>query len=342
MASWAKICEIFERYAIRTSEMDYQKSIIDLLLENKLGWHKDQIVEQFSMPIGSRERLVPDILVSKDCHNKFVMEVKKPSHVKSQRDIDQLVSYMKQLETPVGIYVGKELDVYYKTIGEGTDSRLVLSLEFTPNDENGEKFVSLFMEADFSIDRVLGFLKEQEERAAFDANVKMLRSYLLSHDFQNDLKIILTKHFSDKGENVVREAMSKLKFDISVVNTCKESDSSSRHPLESAATYKGVIRKKRKGKTANRYAYNLIKKILEKNPDLGFDSLYAIFGHKNFIEIRTRVNDENRWFMADEDVLIVGDGTQVVVSNQWGFNGNCEKKMDFLREIARKFDIGTD
>ena len=53
MASWAKICDILEKYANRESEMAYQKSIIDLLLEMNLGWHKNQIEEQFRIQLGS-------------------------------------------------------------------------------------------------------------------------------------------------------------------------------------------------------------------------------------------------------------------------------------------------
>lgn len=56
MVSWSKICDILEKYANRENEMAYQKSIIDLLLETYLGWHKDQIKEQPSMQLGSTGR----------------------------------------------------------------------------------------------------------------------------------------------------------------------------------------------------------------------------------------------------------------------------------------------
>ena len=50
MATWSKICDVLEKYANRKNEMTYQKSIIDLLLEMNLGWHKNQITEQLSIP----------------------------------------------------------------------------------------------------------------------------------------------------------------------------------------------------------------------------------------------------------------------------------------------------
>lgn len=99
MASWSKVCEILTKYANRENEMTYQKSIIDLLMEMNLGWHKNQIAEQLSMQLGSKERLIPDVVITKDDRNMFVMEVKEAAHLKTEKDIDQLVSYMKQLET---------------------------------------------------------------------------------------------------------------------------------------------------------------------------------------------------------------------------------------------------
>ena len=141
MASWVEICNILEKYARHSNEMEYQESIIDLLFIGKLGWLQKQITPQLSIPIGSVERAIPDILVAKDNDNRFVVEVKMPDHAKSRKDIDQLVSYMKLLETPIGVYIGKEIEVYYKSIGDGLDPRLILSLDFNPNDVNGDCFV---------------------------------------------------------------------------------------------------------------------------------------------------------------------------------------------------------
>lgn len=102
------------------------------------------------------------------------------------------------------------------------------------------------------------------------------------------------------------------------------------------------LRIRRKGGNngiAQRYAYNLIKGIIEKNPNLSFKSLYDIFGYKNYIEDIDKVSDENRWCMDDKDIIEIADGTRVVISNQWGFNNSSKKKMDRLREKASKFGL---
>ena len=214
MASWSKICEILKKYANRENEMAYQRSIIDLLMEMNLGWHKSQIDEQLSMQLGSKERLIPDVVITKDDRNRFVMEVKEPAHVKTQKNIDQLVSYMKQLETPVGIYVGRELEVYFKSFGDGSEPKLIMSLDFNPEDEYGDDFMTLFSESEFTVQKVNDYLKAHEEKMAFETNVDVLVSHLLSPDFQEELKLIIGTHFSDRGDDVVNAALEAVTLDI--------------------------------------------------------------------------------------------------------------------------------
>lgn len=64
-----------------------------------------------------------------------------------------------------------------------------------------------------------------------------------------------------------------------------------------------------------------------------------IFGRKNYIENITQIKDESRWFIEENDIIKIADGTKVVVSNQWGFRNNSKPKMTRLREIARKYGI---
>ncbi len=345
MVSWSKICDILEKYANRENEMAYQKSIIDLLLETNLGWHKDQIKEQPSMQLGSTKRLVPDVVITKDSRNKFIMEVKVPSHVRTQKDIDQLISYMKQLETPVGIYVGKELEVYFKNIGDGSDPKLVMHLEFKPGDEHSEDFMTLFSEPGFTIHKVIDYLKEYEKNLVYESKVNDLISHILSPDFREELKMIISTHFSNRGDDVVKAALETIKFDINKSCEAQELTDSTNTPFQSCLSPQNkdqrIRHKGRNNGIVQRYAYDLIKQIIKKNPTLNFRQMYAIFNRKNRIEDITQVKDETRWFMDEEDIIQIADGTKIVVSNQWGFNGHCKDKMDSLLEIAKQYGIET-
>ena len=323
--------------------MAYQRSIVDLFMEMNLGWHKNQIDEQLSIQLGSKERLIPDVVITKDDRNRFVMEVKEAVHVKTQKNIDQLVSYMKQLEIPVGIYVGRELEVYFKSFGDGSEPKLIMSLDFKPEDEYGDDFVTLFSESEFTVQKVNDYLKAHEAKMAFETNVNVLVSHFLSPGFQEELKLIIGTHFCDRGNDVVNAALEVVTFDIHrYTNNQVMKDVKCETAESHYSPHMERLRIRRKGGNngiAQRYAYNLIKGIIEKNPNLSFKSLYDIFGYKNYIEDIDKVSDENRWCMDDKDIIEIADGTRVVISNQWGFNNSSKKKMDRLREKASKFGL---
>lgn len=268
MTSWPKICDILKKYANKENEKTYQKSIVDLLFEMNLGWHKNQIAEQLSVQLGSTERLIPDIIVTKDRRNQFVIEVKQPSHIKAQKDIDQLISYMKQLEIPVGIYVGNELDVYYKNIGDGSEPKLIMTLKFKEDDDKGDDFLRLFSEAEFTTEKIITYVKELEKKTAFESNVNDLVSYILSTDFKEELMLIIRSHFKDRGEDIVTAALEAVKIDIRnsreeqkaiTAENCITVPEHPSHPIQ----YR-IRRKGRNNGVAQRYAYNLIKNILKK------------------------------------------------------------------------------
>lgn len=309
-----------------------------MILECGLGWNPEQIAEQLSLPLGSTERLIPDILVQKDVNNSFLIEVKKASHKKTNGDTDQLVSYMKQLEIPVGIYWGESVEVYWKTIGDGSSPILLLNLNFNVLGEDGEVFVSLFSEKNYSVENVLKFKNERQAQAIFEAKVKDAVDEILSSEFREKVKELMRWYLLDKcgEETVVDTALEKVFVSILAEPSAEVSEEETIN-INNIATTK--IRANRG--TAQRYAYNLIRQIIEKNKNLNFDQLFAIFRRKNRIEKVSAIKDESRWFLNAEDIITLSDGTKVAVSNQWGFNGASKPNMDNLREVARTFGIDT-
>ena len=340
---WNFICRVI-RNIDRQSEMAYQRGIKEMILETVLGWRDDQITEQLSLQLGSTERLVPDILIRKDERNSFIIEVKKPGHKKTNGDIEQLLSYMKQLEIPVGIYWGDEVEVYWKTIGDVSDLILLLSLNFNVREEEGNVFVSLFAEENYSLDKVIVFKNEREAKAIFESKVKDLRSEVLSAEFRSDVKNLIVDYLvkTGKDRNVVDAVMDRVSVSVSCdkeENAIEEVGIGNTPILDKKSQRRG-----RRGIGARPYAYNLMRQIIEKNRHLNFRQLYSIFKKKNYIEeVSTIIEDDRkgRWFLMEDEILTLSDGTKVAISNQWGFNNNCKPKMDFLREVAEKFGIDT-
>ncbi len=338
---WSNICKVM-RYADCRNETEYQGFIKEMILEEKLGWNPSQITEQLSLQLGSTERLVPDLVVSKDDRNSFIVEVKKPGHKKTHGDIEQLLSYMKQLETPVGIYWGDEVEVYYKTIGDGSAPILLMSLNFNVLSEDGDTFVSLFSEEIYSLDAVRAFKDEREAKHAFGLKVSELLDEVMSPEFPGMVKGLICDYFLSKGlsNDVVETVIDKVMVSISndEEKTVGEGEINSVYPMEKI--YKS---RSRRSIGARSFAYNLMRQIIEKNCNLSYRELCGLFRKRNFIEDVCAIDEKrmDRWFLQPDEIMTLTDGTKVAISNQWGFNNNSKPKMDFLREVAERFNIDT-
>lgn len=340
MATWTNICQLM-KYADTSSEINYQKSIKDMVLEVGLGWKPEQISEQASLALGSTDRLVPDIIVSKDNTNIFIVEMKEASHVKRDKDILQLASYMKQLETPVGVYIGNQIEVYYKNIGDGSQPLCILSVSFVNSDPNGEVFINLFSEKDFSINTLKEYAESVREKAEFDCKVMELLNEMISPNFKEVLHSLSVEYFTNKGisRDVITESLNRLIIDINLPSENKYSQVL--ETVEKKVKY-DFPRRRLGGNqgTAQRYAYDLVKAIIDKHPSYNFNQLFALFGYKkNYIERLSDVKVSKRWCVSADDIITLFDGTKIVISNQWGFNNTSKPRMDRLREIARKYDI---
>lgn len=335
---WANLCKLIKN-APSNDESHFQNYIENVVLPIGLKWREIQIESHPQLHLGSRKRMIPDIHVKKNDKESFVIEVKRPSHTKTDENIDQLISYMKQLETPVGIYIGNELEIYYKKLGDGSSCVRLMSLHFNEEDINGTKFVSLFNETDFSIERIEKFKIEIDNETTFQDNVTALLNQLLSPNFNHSIKDLVLNYLVENGksQDVVKEALGKIDFKVFRL---EENPHQSVFHDETIKPDIGKIKgtKPNRG-TVQRYAYRLIKGVIEKNYHLTFPQMFAIFGHKNYIADIHTVHDPTRWFMNDEDILTLSDGTRIAVSNQWGLNGSCKPRMDRLRSIAHKYRI---
>ena len=338
--NWSNICKIL-RHAQNFSEMAYQDFIKELILEDKLGWHSSQITEQMSLQLGSTERLVPDLLVRKDEHNSFIIEVKKPGHKKTKGNIEQLVSYMKQMEIPVGIYWGDEVEVYWKTIGDGSAPLRLLILNFNVLCEDGDTFVSLFSEVNYSLDAMRAFKEECEAKKKFDSDVNNLLEEITAPEFNETVKSLISNYFLNKGldEDVVKTVMNKA---LLCITGKREEEATDRaaliHSLPMENTYQT---RSRMSVGARPFAYNLMRQIIDKNRNLSFVDLYALFKKRNYVEEVAAIDEKrmDRWFLLPDEIMTLSDGTKVAISNQWGFNNGSKPKMDLLRSIAERFDI---
>lgn len=347
MSSWKEICQLI-KYADRRDEKNYQRAFVGLILTHQLGWQESQIAQQPSYRIGATKRMIPDVIVQKNDNDKFILEFKRPGHTKTSEDIEQLMSYMKLLETPIGIYVGDELAVYYKEIGNKASSPIMLMLlNFKRDDTLGDDFLSLFSAETFSTSFVAEYANELQKEEKWEHDVKLLAEQISGESFKCNIKNFIKEALVQNGEapDIIDGALKLIDISIDLKKEHKSDETvtlSTQRPTVFQSGQRNTPKYNIEGRkiTAQRYAYSLIKQIINKNPGIKFGQLSALFQHKkNYFEDITEIKDPLRWFMDAEDRIILSDGINIVISNQWGFNGHCKPKMDLLRRVAETFGI---
>lgn len=90
---------------IEARKKDVVEDVYHKMVEHQLeilGWAKwkEEICHKPNIPIGNGNHIQPDILVRRDGEDMFVVEVKRPGHTRSKKDMEQLQSYMRQAQRP--------------------------------------------------------------------------------------------------------------------------------------------------------------------------------------------------------------------------------------------------
>lgn len=344
---WKSICT-FMKYAKISDEKAYQDFLKEILLENCLGWDSDDIEEQRSITLGSTQRLIPDLIVSKDDKVQFIIEVKQPFHSRKHEDIEQLTSYMKQLEVNIGIFVGGTIEVYYKKIGEGSEPQLLLSTSFKSEEPNGEKFANLFSASSFSVENIERLYQKYIQEKKVNEEVNEIIEWLNEPVAIECVRQLLTEYLESnkKSGTAIEKALNSVLISIQSANKCDKTKPDANEKVITSHTlhidYKKLdsttspTKLRIAGKVKD-IAFNLVREILHINSNKTFSQLYDIFGKANYIKAIKDIDNPKRWFM--DEVFTSSDGTKFVISNQWGLNGGSKPKFDYLVEIAKSFEI---
>lgn len=62
------------------------------------------------------QHLRPDFVLYKDEIPQVVIEAKKPNNIQTERNKEQLFSYMRQKKVDFGLYIGEEIQLYYDVL----------------------------------------------------------------------------------------------------------------------------------------------------------------------------------------------------------------------------------
>lgn len=149
-----------------SEEAKVQESWEELLGDSGIfGYSKRnrEVRPQFSARIGSKDRVIPDIVVEKNGEKRFVVELKRYSSPFDNGIEEQLLSYLKLFHCPVGVLVCEKLFVYLYDFA--SNSYKSVGIPFEKDSSNGIAFVELFSKAGFDFEKIKAFVEREFQRS---------------------------------------------------------------------------------------------------------------------------------------------------------------------------------
>jgi hypothetical protein len=186
-----------------------------------LGWakYKGEICHKQSIHLGNSNRIEPDILVKRDNEDEFVIEVKRPSHKQSKKDVDQLLSYMRILKLSVGIYIGEHIEMFYD-MPSSKEAVSVLKVPMEINNKLGAKFVERFDKENFSHESIVDFCEERIQEIQRQNSLNEIKESLIA-DAQTQIAeslcpYLMEKYGSSFSEEEIKGMLATMRFTASV------------------------------------------------------------------------------------------------------------------------------
>ncbi len=157
---WREFCyDLVEASKDDIIESPYQEMIEQGL--RVLNWSKPkgEICPKERIKIGSHNQLEPDITLKIDESPVLVIEVKRPRNKLNEKQIMQLVSYMRQRRVQFGLYIGDRIALFYDDSQNGPTE--VWGVGLNPEADEGWRFVDFFARGSFNTERLEIFCKER-------------------------------------------------------------------------------------------------------------------------------------------------------------------------------------
>lgn len=211
------VYDLYEAQQRDVDENEYHR-----LIETQfqlLGWakYRGEICHKPNIPIGNNNFIQPDILIKRDGEELFVIEVKRPVHSISQREIQQLESYMRQRKIKFGIYIGEHIELFYDK-PESTNAISVLKIPLELNNKFGEMFVELFGKENYSSDSLTEFCENRISEKQQELKKTEAQQYLVANGdaiVADNLKQYLRNDYKDSfSEDEIEEILSGLTISV--------------------------------------------------------------------------------------------------------------------------------
>lgn len=359
-SNWKEIAISLQKHKNSNSKEDiFENEIIACL--KLLGWRETNgsIQRQKDIPIGNNNSIRIDILLKKNESTFLPIEIKRPLNICTERQELQLLSYMRQLKSQVGLLIGDTIRLYYDSPDDNMPF-LILESQIDPSDPNGVTLCNLINYSSASINSTVEYsiaeynklqsLKVLEDKvSAFfnnaEENIKdLIVQYFnkstgdLSHirHLIENYTITVNRTYPDKsGEDNVYP----VPLDISIEIPVRRYDS--KHYSLDGVNFYG------KGK----FVLHAIKQYVHDNPKISYTELNKVFPPElatsktlqviQLLHIAHSFKDKNgnsiaaKRYFIDEPIKLY-DGTSIVINSQWGdphFSNTILKRIQKLYKV---------
>ncbi len=338
--NWIEIVETLQPYVkCNSTELKYQQEIENCL--KFLGWRSSNktMQSQLTLGFGAGNTLRPDIILYKNGVPVLPIEIKRPDNVCNDKQVGQLGNYMRQLKSNVGLYFGENIRFYYDNPDDLDNPVNVLTIEISKGDSNGDTFCEMLSYEKFDKTSLEDFCKEYYNQIIAHNNLQQrLNEFLFSGNATKNIITLIKEKFTKEGfeDEVLNAELSKLDVNVNrkenhnlskVIATSSSALENTDKNQDAYFSFDGI-----KFHCKRRFVLELIKHYVENNHKVSFEELERQFPaelhSKSLGIIRTlsSVNDRiisqpdlrRRYFLKENEIITLSDGTKVVVNNQWG------------------------
>ena len=354
--TWKEIVSDLSCFLTNNSkESEYQREIESCL--KQLGWKKSNntMIPQYNLHFGSVNSLRIDIVLCKNEIPILPIEIKRPNVGCKTKD-KQITSYMRQLKSNIGLYIGENIQIYYDVSNNYNENAIsVFKVEFSEEDKNGLVFCDLLKYEYFNKERLEQFCKECYEKRIVTKNLEQrLTDFFSPVNQQENIKTLIKNKFIEEGfkEEDIENELKDIEINISLKEENKQTEQFLKNVNRSYSHKRNNSNYLFKGKyyCMGRFALEVIRDIVRKNPKITFSELEKFIPE----ELQNRTNrvverledvkarkfgskdTGKRYFMEDDEIIHLFDGTQVVVYTQWVSYGNFKT---FKNAIERYYPI---
>jgi len=193
---WNALCFRINNKNQNASERDFQ--IIAETFFEKLGWsqYRHEIITQKTIPIGSTNTVKPDIIIESNGKKLFVVELKKPNISISERNVEQLFSYMRLLRLNIGILLGETLQVYYELPDVNKSPMKINEISYTSDSIDGINLVKLLSKNEYAHEKLNRYCED---------NIAKIKCHKISNEY---IDLLCSELGQDIIINMMKEKLS--------------------------------------------------------------------------------------------------------------------------------------